>query len=77
MKWLFGGESYFLFFLLFSKTTFTDQVTVYSITKLLGESFKVHSHTLALSDDMGMTMSSSPSPSATPEAEDEMESEIE
>lgn len=48
-----------------------------SITKLLGESFKVHSHTLALSDDMGLTMSSSPSPSATPEAEDDMDSEIE
>lgn len=50
-------------------------LTKRSITKLLGESFKVHSHTLALGDDMGMTMSSSSSP--TPEAEDEMESELE
>lgn len=52
-----------------------DEVVVWGITKLLGESFKVHSHTLALGDDMGMTMSSSSSP--TPEAEDEMESELE
>jgi len=46
------------------------------ITKLLGESFKLHSHTLALSDDIGMTSSSSPSPSATPEADD-LDSEME
>ncbi|PWW79628.1 hypothetical protein C7212DRAFT_169654 [Tuber magnatum] len=53
-----------------------DEVVVWGITKLLGESFKLHSHTLALSDDIGMTSSSSPSPSATPEAED-LDSEME
>ncbi|KAL7271980.1 hypothetical protein RUND412_005234 [Rhizina undulata] len=55
-----------------------DEVVVWGITKLLGESFKLHSHTLALNDDSGLTLSSSSSPSASPEADDDMmESDIE
>jgi len=38
-----------------------DDVVVWGITNLLGESFKLHSHTLALNDDSGLTLSSSAS----------------
>ncbi|TGZ80599.1 hypothetical protein EX30DRAFT_55163 [Ascodesmis nigricans] len=46
-----------------------DEVVVWGITKLLGESFKIHSHTLALNDDAGMTLSSSSSPSPAPDTD--------
>ena len=43
----------------------------------MGESFKIHSHTLALEDDSGMTMSSSASsPSSSPEMDEDMDSEM-
>ncbi|KAA8892645.1 fungal-specific transcription factor domain-containing protein [Sphaerosporella brunnea] len=54
-----------------------DEVVVWGITNLLGESFKLHSHTLALNDDAGLTMSSSASsPASSPEMDEDMESEL-
>jgi len=47
------------------------------VTSLLGESFKIHSHTLALNDDAGLTLSSSASsPSSSPEMDEDMGSEL-
>jgi len=76
MKLLFGGKRYFYFQSWYWYPSRNANIVLGRITKLLGESFKLHSHTLTLSDDIGMTSSSSPSPSATPEADDS-DSEIE
>lgn len=54
-----------------------DEVVVWGVTSLLGESFKIHSHTLALNDDAGLTLSSSASsPSSYPEMDEDMGSEL-
>jgi len=50
----------------------------HSVTSLLGESLKIHSHTLALNDDAGLTLSSSASsPASSPEMDEDMGSELE
>jgi len=56
-----------------------DEVVVWGVTSLLGESFQLYSHTLALNDDAGLTLSSSASSplSSAPEMDDDMESEFE
>lgn len=58
--------------------TLISKLTVCNrVTSLLGESFKIHSHTLALEDDSGMTMSSSASsPSSSPDLDEDMEPEM-
>ncbi|CCX31284.1 fungal-specific transcription factor domain-containing protein [Pyronema domesticum] len=55
-----------------------DDVVVWGITSILGESFKIHSHTLALNDDSGLTLSSSASsPSSSPEMDEDLLSDAE
>lgn len=55
-----------------------DEVVVWGVTSLLGESFRLHSHTLALNDDSGLTLSSSASsPLSSLVSDDDMESDIE
>ncbi|KAI5806979.1 fungal-specific transcription factor domain-containing protein [Geopyxis carbonaria] len=53
-----------------------DEVNVWGITRILGESFKLHAHILSLNDDSGMTLSSSSS-SPSPETDEDMDSEME
>ncbi|KAF8469220.1 fungal-specific transcription factor domain-containing protein [Kalaharituber pfeilii] len=49
-----------------------DEVVVWGITQLLGESFKLFSHSLAVEDDIGMSHSTATTPASTPEADEEM-----
>lgn len=48
-----------------------DEVVVWGITKLMGESFKLHSHSLAIDEDIGMTPTAASTPSSTTGAEDD------
>jgi hypothetical protein len=48
-----------------------DEVYVWGITKMIGEAFKLHSHSLAIDVDDGMTPTAASSPSSTPGAEDD------
>ncbi|KAI5810992.1 fungal-specific transcription factor domain-containing protein [Peziza echinospora] len=52
-----------------------DEVVVWGITQLLGESFKLFSHSLAVEDDIGMSHSGASTPASTPEADEEMSDE--
>jgi hypothetical protein len=48
-----------------------DEVYVWGVTKMIGEAFKLHSHSLAIDVDDGMTPTAASSPSSTPGAEDD------
>lgn len=45
---------------------------LFTVTQLLGESFKIFSHSLAVEDDIGMSHSAASTPASTPEADEEM-----
>lgn len=49
-----------------------DEVVVWGVTQLLGESFKLFAHSLAVEDDIGMSHSAASTPASTPEADEEM-----
>lgn len=50
-----------------------DEVVVWGVNRVMGESFKLHSHSLAIEEDLGMTPTEASTPSSSPGAEDDEE----